>query len=119
MTSLIDKALSCVGLMRVAEHERLTSERVSIAIHNDVVNAFREQLANKEAKFKKAVTDLEAEVRARAETVTMNKRLTESLAFIETDRDNWRGQAMRNEADALLWRNARDKRAGKRGKANG
>ena len=100
MTSLLTKALSCVGLMRVAEHG-VDETRILTGSRNHC----RSRALEAEGRFKKAVTDLEATVRERDEWKTLANDLG---AIVEATKD-----------DALLWRNARDKRAGKRGKANG
>lgn len=127
MTSLIDKALSCVGLMRVAEHGRKVEVLVDLL---DETRAAEKLYAD---KFKKAVTDLEKRDREVAELKGECVELRRSLRQRTNDLDHIEGQEelserliaeLRDEIaslrpDALLWRNARDKRAGKRGKANG
>lgn len=83
-----------------------------------------------QAKFKLAATDLakQAEEIAalgaeRSELIdlaagrlAMNQRLTVSMAHMETDRNMWREQALRDEHPANMWRNSlkrsRDRKKG-------
>ena len=69
-----------------------------------------------EAKYKQAVADLEKQAgeiaaahHAKGEAVAMNKKLTESMALIERDRDHWRDQALREESHALAMRRKRQR----------
>ena len=119
MTSLIDKALSCVGLMRVAEHEKLT--RLKTAALDTISQSYVGELkaaTDWEAKFKKAVTDLAA---ARDEVTRLNSDALNWVSNMGQADDliaELRAEVNSLRPDALLWRNARDKRAGKRGKAS-
>lgn len=131
MTSLIDKALSCVGLMRVSEHLAKVDK-----IDNEAFTAWNTAKTASdewEAKFKKAVTDLEKrdrEVEALKADLAEREMLNHSLDAERNELidlaagrleiiNGMSVEILALRPDALLWRNARDKRAGKRGKANG
>jgi len=79
----MNKLLQALGLMRVSEQPVVPE-------------------ADWEAKFKKAITDLEKQAR----DISHYKIALERM---ELDRDNWREQALRDEPDALAMRRKRER----------
>lgn len=111
--------LSLIGLMRRSEHEAFvqTSGRALANSERDLKEAraartnaetSRDGWANyaddMEAKFKKAVIDLEKQAGEIADWRTALERM-------EGDRDNWRAQALRDgtDAEAMRAKRARDR----------
>lgn len=96
--SILTKALSAIGLMRVSEHEatcRPLRERLFDSEQKRIHWQGEANEAN--AKFKQAITDLEAKVR---------------------ECDGWKAAALAMEPDALKWRDylkrSRDRKAAKK-----
>lgn len=97
--------LSMLGLMKVKEHERIVEtkdDEAYTAWHKAITD--RDDMRIERDGADSRAADWKAKYEA---AVTMNKRLTESMAFIEGDRDHWRNQAMRDEADAEAMRRKR------------
>lgn len=137
MTSLI---LNALGLMTRVEHERLCDERFESlegmidsrnetietitadrdnwrAIARDrllMVNNLSAGAEEWQAKFKLAATDLAKQAEEIADLREAAHREGVRFNELASDRDNWRQECLDLRPDALLWRNARDKRA-KRG----
>jgi chromosome segregation ATPase len=128
------RLLSLFGLMRVSEHERnvraLESQLVLRENAFEAIEGERDRLSD---KFKKAVTDLEkndVEIerltrgweKCAADLKLVRSQLDDSEAELADMKAHFdqrvSARVEEYQADALLWRNARDKRAGKRGKAS-
>lgn len=112
--------LHTLGLMTRKEHEAIVADNDDRAYNSwiKMINErdfYVDEYKVLEAKFKKAVTDLEKQandLRLADETITLRNAHIDRL---KTELDSANDRAARLAPDALLWRNARDKRAGKRG----
>lgn len=110
--SMIARALSALGLMKRAEHERIVDD-----LDMQAYSRWRDaqtELDKLDAKFKLAATDLEAEVIASEsygdQVVSLNAelaRLHEIIDALRPDAQKWRNSLKRS----------RDRRAGKKGVA--
>lgn len=120
---MISPILNALGLMTRAEHERALNAVSSSHNH------WQSEARKFEAKFKLAATDLAKQAeeieayKQDADRVQHMLNESEKLVSALTDKnvelvgklETARGERDAAMADALLWRNARDKRAKKRG----
>lgn len=113
--------LKALGLMRVSEHLSMLDRA------DRYLNDKDREIRGLNDKYKRAVTDLAAqadEIAAFPEklgaAIAMNKRLADSMASIEADRNHWRDQALRDAPDAEAMRAKRKRdRDYQRAKATG
>jgi len=125
--TLLDKTLSALGLMRVKAAKDWEA-KFKLAVtdlekQDREVEALKADLAEREMLNHSLDAERNELIDLAAGRLEMNQRLTVSLAQIETDRNNWRDQAMRDEADAIAMRKKRaadrKRMAGKRRKGSG
>lgn len=111
--TILNRALSAIGLMLVSEHERLTRE-LKAAAARDIEPVTREIEAYKEGAkaLSRIIDNGTAEIR-RLETLVAAQ--ADELDDHRKSRATWIQVANDNAADAQKWRNARDKRAKNRG----
>ncbi len=111
--TILTKALSAIGLMRVSEHER------EIEVLKDILEETRAAELLYLNKFKKAVTDLEQVVRANETMASGNALLTREVASLRPDAQKWRDSLKRSRDRKAAKKGstppARDKRAKNRG----
>lgn len=135
MASMISRALNALGLMRRAEHEEFVqiagealgnSERdvkaaqSEIAAYKEGASVLHKEIDRLKIGWNQCGDGTKAMRIARDEAVAMNKKLVTSMAGIETDRNNWREQALRDEQPANMWRNSlKRSRDRKKGVGNG
>lgn len=114
------RLLKALGLMTVAEHERAMSGRVSIPLHNDVVDVFKGRIEAAEAKYKRAITDLAAAREEVALVIAANEKLRFDNSRLAAASSSKESEIDALRPDALAMRRKRemdrDRAAGKRGK---